>query len=116
MLSVFALILSSVLREGSETALFTFAASPTARTTAIEAIALGAVAATVVGLIVFKALAKIPLKLLFTVTSLFLIFVAAGMASGLAEEVVVLKPVIWLAVFGTGAYLMLHSSRAVAQK
>lgn len=113
---VFALILTSVLREGSETALFTFAASPAARSSVLSAIAIGVLAAVVVGLVVFNALAKIPIKLLFSITSIFLVVVAAGLASHLAEDSFVLRQIIWFLVVGGGSYLLLRERTLVAQK
>lgn len=88
-----------VVREGIETALFLFAATRVAESSALFAAGagLGLALAVVIGYTVYRGTAKLNLKAFFNVTSLVLIIFAAGLlAHGMHEfhEAAIIPPVI----------------------
>jgi high-affinity iron transporter len=74
----------AVLREGAETVLFLFGVATSGETSA-TALTTGAVAGLLCGVIsgyaLYAGLLRIPLRHLFTATSLMVLFIAAGLAS-----------------------------------
>ena len=74
---------AAVAREGIETAVFVFAATKSAgsSTESIVGVALGILAAIVLGYLLYRRAVKINLKRFFAVTGYFLIVVAAGVLS-----------------------------------
>lgn len=71
----------AVLREGSETALFLYgiAASGTDRLALLGGGLLGLAAGVAIGLVLFAGLSRIPMKNLFRVSGILILFIAAGM-------------------------------------
>ena len=82
-LTVAAMAFASVAREGIETTLFFFSAVQAAGSTVAPVIGftLGILAASAVGLLIYRRAIKINMRRFFTVTSYFLILVAAGVFS-----------------------------------
>lgn len=121
---LFTLTFVSIAREGIETVLFLQAAAIAANGT--EGMFAGAVSGVLVALVlsyvVFKGMAKFPLRKFFTVTSVLLIMFAAGlMAHGVHEfqeagVVPVISEHIWdinPEVIVEGEYPLLHESGAI---
>jgi high-affinity iron transporter len=81
--TVAAMAFASVAREGIETTLFFFSAVQAAGSTVAPVIGftLGILAASAVGLLIYRRAIKINMRRFFTVTSYFLILVAAGVFS-----------------------------------
>jgi len=106
--ALFALSFFAVLREGLETALFLIAAS--FKGSGIPLLiggVLGLALAVLIGVLIFRASIKIPLRLLFNVTGVLLLLVAAGLvASGVHElQEARLLPVLVEQVWDTSAIL-----------
>jgi high-affinity iron transporter len=82
-ITVAAMAFASVAREGIETTLFFFSAVQAAGSTVAPVIGfiLGILAASAVGLLIYRRAIKINMRRFFTVTSYFLILVAAGVLS-----------------------------------
>ena len=82
-ITVAAMAFASVAREGIETTLFFFSAVQAAGSTVAPVIGfiLGILAASAVGLLIYRRAIKINMRRFFTVTSYFLILVAAGVFS-----------------------------------
>ena len=82
-LTVAAMAFASVAREGIETTLFFFSAVQAAGSTVAPVIGftLGILAASAVGFLIYRRAIKINMRRFFTVTSYFLILVAAGVFS-----------------------------------
>lgn len=81
--TVAAMAFASVAREGIETTLFFFSAVQAAGSTVAPVIGftLGILAASAVGFLIYRRAIKINMRRFFTVTSYFLILVAAGVFS-----------------------------------
>ncbi|HLD59946.1 MAG TPA: FTR1 family protein [Candidatus Bilamarchaeaceae archaeon] len=79
--SLFLIAFVSTLREGVETVLFTAGIFLSTGTLSIVGALLGAVAAVVVGILVFEYAMKFNAKLFFNVTTFLLILLAAGLVS-----------------------------------
>ena len=95
--SLGALAMVSVMREGIETVIFMKALIVQSETSnAIVSGALGIIAAVSLAVIIFTGLKKLPLKKFFHFTSLFLIFVAAGL---LAHGIVEFQGAKWIPTF-----------------
>jgi len=90
----------TVLREGAETVLFfygVFAGSGASSASLAQGSILGLVAGVGTGVILYRGLVRIPLRHLFSVTSVLLLLVTAGMAAQLAQILIqadVLPPII----------------------
>jgi len=85
------LVALAVLREGSETALFLYglaAGGGTARFSLIGGGLLGLAAGAGVGWAVYAGLARIPIRQFFSVTSLLILFLAAGMSAQMASYLI----------------------------
>ena len=82
-LTVAAMAFASVAREGIETTLFFFSAVQAAGSTVgpVVGFTLGILAAASVGLLIYRRAIKVNMRRFFTVTSYFLILVAAGVFS-----------------------------------
>ena len=82
-ITVAAMAFASVAREGIETTLFFFSAVQAAGSTVAPVIGftLGILAASAVGLLIYRRAIKINMRRFFSVTSYFLILVAAGVLS-----------------------------------
>ncbi|MBI4440038.1 FTR1 family protein [Candidatus Woesearchaeota archaeon] len=84
-ISIFFLVFVAVLREGAETVIFLNAANYTSGVSLIGGI-LGVIFAVIVGILLFVGVKKINLSGLFRVSSVLLIFFAAGLvAHGIHE-------------------------------
>lgn len=86
--TVAAMAFASVAREGIETTLFFFSAVQAAGSTVAPVIGftLGILAASAVGFLIYRRAIKINMRRFFTVTSYFLILVAAGVfSSGISD-------------------------------
>ena len=97
----------AVVREGTETAVFFWAAAHATghQGASFVGLLLGLVTAAFIGFLVFKSSAKINLRTLFNVTGVALVFVAAGVLSyGIAEF-----QEVGLLTIGTGTALNLSS-------
>ena len=82
------LIALAVLREGSETALFLYGLAASAGSSRVSMLGgglLGLVAGIGAGWALYSGLARIPLRHFFTVTSVLILFLAAGMAGQMAR-------------------------------
>ena len=82
------LIALAVLREGSETALFLYGLAASAGSSRVSMLSgglLGLVAGIGAGWALYSGLARIPLRHFFTVTSVLILFLAAGMAGQMAR-------------------------------
>jgi high-affinity iron transporter len=78
----------TVLREGSEAALFVqgmMASTPNGTSTVLLGAFMGLVAGSALGLVTYFGLLKIPLKRFFSVTSSLLLLLSAGLASQMAK-------------------------------
>jgi high-affinity iron transporter len=78
----------TVLREGSETALFLHglaASNPGSGTSVLAGGAIGLFGGAALGLLVYRGLLKIPLRSFFTVTGALLLLVASGLAAQMAK-------------------------------
>lgn len=85
------LIAVAVLREGSETALFLYglaAGSGMGQLSLLSGSLLGLLGGAGMGWVIYKGLARIPLKHFFSVTSALILFMAAGMAGQMARFLV----------------------------
>ncbi len=92
--------LSAVMREGSEAVFFLFGAVRTVPTDGWSLFIgglLGAGAALAIGSVLYLGLSRIPLKRLFSVASWLLMFMAAGMVSEAAANLVIIE---WLPALG----------------
>jgi high-affinity iron transporter len=78
---IFVLVLSSVFREGMETVLYLKASSLTGATNQLVGALLGIGAALGLGYALFKWAVKVNLKLVFNITSIFLLLFAAGLSA-----------------------------------
>lgn len=91
-LSALAIICAvAVLREGSETVLFLYGIAIDGEldaATMIQGGALGVVAATLVGSLLYAGLLRVPLKHIFRVTGVILVLLAAGLAAQAAAFLV----------------------------
>ena len=76
---IFALAFISVFREGIETILFLYGVMMKEGSLSISLSLLGAVIGVGIGILIFVQGKKVPLKTFFNVSSIILIFVAAGM-------------------------------------
>lgn len=85
---LFLLTTTLVLREGVETVIFLMATRLAVNGDLVTGFFLGAVAALTVGYALFVGAKKVPIKKLFNVTSILLIFFAAGLVSRGAHEFV----------------------------
>lgn len=93
----------AILREGSEVVLFLYglAAGDSSRWTLLAGSALGLSAGVLVGWILFAGLSRIPLRRLFQVSGLAILFIAAGMLAHAAQYLVqmgwlpALAPQVW---------------------
>jgi len=88
--------LSAVMREGSEAAFFLFGAAQGVQTDGWDLFTgglIGAVAALIVGALLYVGLVRIPLKRVFGVAGWLLMLLAAGMASQACWNLVVIE---WL--------------------
>lgn len=94
------LITLAVLREGSETALFLYglaASGENAQFSFVTGALLGLAGGAGVGWLVYAGLARIPIRQFFSVTSLLILFLAAGMSSQMARYLIqgdVISPLI----------------------
>jgi len=82
------LIALAVLREGSETALFLYglaASDGSSRVSLLSGGLLGLAAGIAAGWALYSGLSRIPLRHFFTVTSVLILFLAAGMAGQMAR-------------------------------
>lgn len=85
-LGIFTLVAVSVIREGIETVLYLKASSIIGFSNQLLGVAIGILAAIVVGYILFRYALKINLSLVFNITSVLLILFAAGLfAHGIHE-------------------------------
>jgi len=83
---VFSVVFVSILREGIETVLFLGAARFSEEINSLLGAIIGIFVAIILGIIFYQGTSKINLKLFFTLTSYFLIFIAAGLlAHGIHE-------------------------------
>ncbi|QEE17977.1 FTR1 family protein [Promethearchaeum syntrophicum] len=83
---VFSVVFVSILREGIETVLFLGAARFSEENNSLLGAILGIIIAIILGIIIYQGTSKINLKLFFTITSYFLIIIAAGLlAHGIHE-------------------------------
>lgn len=106
--ALFALSFFAVLREGLETALFLIAASfQGSGMPLIIGGVLGLALAVLIGVLIFRTSIRVPLRLLFNVTGILLLLVAAGLvASGVHElQEAHLLPVLVEQVWDTSAIL-----------
>jgi len=81
----------AVFREGAETTLFLWGLAESvsaSRNQLLLAGAAGAAAALVVGYLIFKSAARLNLKIFFQVTSIVLVFIAAGMLAQAANRLI----------------------------
>ena len=99
--ALFALIAIAVLREGSETVLFLYgvvsAQDANTRSMMIGGL-MGLASGVLVGYLLFFGLLKIPMKWFFKVTSAFVTFLAAAMASQIASLLIQAD---WVSVYAT---------------
>ncbi len=120
---LFALIVVAVLREGVETVIFFSALSYVSGVSLIGA-TLGVIAAIAIGYLFFAGARKINLKNFFSISSIFLILIAAGLvAHGIheLEEAGLLNPVIehvWdinpaAPLAAQGIYPLMHEKGAI---
>ncbi len=87
---------SAVMREGAEAVFFLFGAARTVPSDGWSLLTgglLGAVAALLIGTIIYLGLSRIPLSRLFSIASWLLIFMAAGMVSQASANLVIIE---WL--------------------
>lgn len=114
---LFLLVFVSVLREGIEMVIFLNVASLVSANSVLLGFILGTVLAVLLGYLLFKGFRKISIKHFFNVTSLVLIFFAAGLlAHGVHEfhEAHILPPLIdevWNInppVLADGSYPLMH--------
>lgn len=106
--ALFALAFFAVLREGLETALFLIAISfQGSGISLILGGILGLVLAVLIGVLIFRASIRVPLRPLFNITGILLLLVAAGLvASGVHElQEAHLLPVLVETVWDTSAIL-----------
>lgn len=86
--AVMIVIALAVLREGSESALFLYGLLSSGQTRG-SAVAgggvLGVLGGAALGLLVYAGMLRIPMRWLFAVTSMFILLLAAGMASGMTR-------------------------------
>ena len=77
----------AVLREGSETVLFLYGlvAGGTDRTALLGGAALGLAGGTLLGVMLYQGLLRIPVNRFFTVTGWIVLFLAAGLAASAAD-------------------------------
>jgi high-affinity iron transporter len=95
-LGLFMLIFISILREGVETVIFLGAASVAGSFSILSGL-LGMAAASILGFLIFVASIKIDIKKFFNISSILLIFFAAGLvAHGVHEfeEAGILNPIV----------------------
>jgi len=86
--AVLIVIALAVLREGSESALFLYGLVSGGEVSGVAAAgggALGLLAGATLGLILYAGMLRIPMRWFFTVTSAFILVLAAGMASQMAR-------------------------------
>ncbi|MEM2131533.1 MAG: FTR1 family protein [Candidatus Woesearchaeota archaeon] len=100
-LGLFFLVFFSILREGIETIIFLFAASFLSESFFISynllSAILGIITALFIGYLIYNASLKLNIKLFFNITSIILVFFAAGLlAHGIheLEEAGILNPII----------------------
>lgn len=85
------LIAVAVLREGSETVLFLYgmaAGNGNGQFSLVSGSLLGLLGGVAVGWVIYKGLARIPIRHFFSVTSALILFMAAGMAGQMARFLV----------------------------
>ena len=120
---IFALIVVAVLREGVETVIF-FSALNYASGVSFIGATLGIIAAIAIGYLFFASTRKINLKKFFSISSIFLILIAAGLvAHGIheLEEAKLLNPIIehvWdinpaAPLAAQGIYPLMHEKGAI---
>jgi high-affinity iron transporter len=80
-LGLFSLVFISVLREGIETVIFLGAASFVSTDNALLGASAGILVAIIIGYVIFAGSVKINIKKFFNVTSIVLIFFAAGLVA-----------------------------------
>lgn len=85
------LVAIAVLREGAESVLFVYGVMSGGEVTVLTALSgatLGLLGGALVGALLYWGMIRIPLKWLFGVTTVLILFLAAGMASRMAEFLV----------------------------
>ena len=83
---IFSVVFISILREGIETVLFLGAARFSEEDNSLLGAIIGIIIAIILGIIIYQGTSKINLKVFFTITSSFLIIIAAGLlAHGIHE-------------------------------
>ncbi|MEM4398158.1 MAG: FTR1 family protein [Candidatus Woesearchaeota archaeon] len=96
-IGIFLLVFFSILREGIETVIFLFAASFLSASNNLFSAILGIITALIIGYLFYNASLKLNVKLFFNITSILLIFFAAGLlAHGIheLEEAGIVNPII----------------------
>jgi len=92
--ALFFVALSAVMREGSEAVFFLFGAAQTGDSEGFQMLwggILGLLTGAAVGFVLYRGLARIPVKQLFMVLSWLLMLLAAGMASQAAANLTMIE-------------------------
>lgn len=86
--AILVVIAIAVLREGSETALFLyglFSAGSVSRAELATGAGLGLAAGTIIGIVMYAGIVRVPMRWFFTVTSALILLLACAMASQMAR-------------------------------
>jgi high-affinity iron transporter len=89
--AVAVIVALAVLREGAESVLFVYGVLSTGEvtpTSAVTGAVLGVMSGAVVGALLYWGMLRIPMRWLFRVTTTFILLLAAGMASRMAQFLV----------------------------
>jgi high-affinity iron transporter len=88
--AAFIAVALAVLREGAESVLFVMGMLSADNTMgdALAGAALGALGGTLVGTLIYKGFRRVPLRVLFDVTTVLIMFLAAALAAQLARQLI----------------------------
>jgi len=112
--ALFFISLSAVMREGSEAVFFLFGAAQAGDSDGLQMLLgglLGILTGATVGFVLYRGLAKIPVKALFMVLSWLLMLLAAGMASQAAANLTLIDvlPVLIDSLWDSSSWLSMDS-------
>ncbi len=112
--AAFAAVALAVLREGAETVLFLFGMMSGGDSSAAGVAAsgaLGALGGVALGVLIYKGFRRVPLRTLFNVTGVLIVFLAASLAAQLAQQLIQadVLPALIATVWDTSKWLPMNS-------
>lgn len=113
--TAFVVVALAVLREGAETVLFVFgmlAGADNSLARALVGGTVGALGGALLGVLVYAGFRRVPLRVLFNVTGVLIMFLAAAMAAQLARQLIQadLLPALISTVWDTSRWLPMDSA------